>query len=138
MSNCVKIVNHPKIKVGEHGRHAIILNPGRGSHFVGQIDGCLIQDGVRCDCFVSNSTHISLIEFKGSDIDHACEQLFSSVSHDFLSTHVNGKRKSFLIVCSRFPRNNTSVQRFQAKARRDHGANLRVVCNKAEIQLGDF
>lgn len=138
MTNCLKVVNHPKIKVGENGRAAIIINPGRDSHTIGKIDGCIITAGVRCDYFVSNLKHISLIEFKGCDIDHACEQLFAAVSHDSVKPHIKERKKSFLIVCSRFPKNNTSVQRFQAKARREHGASLKVVCNKVELQLGDF
>lgn len=136
MKNCLRTINHSRIKVGENGRVATFLNPDREEYTVGQIDDCIIKEGVRCDSFVSNSDHVALIEFKGCDVDHACEQLLTAASHTALIPHTNHKKKSLLIVCSRFPRNNTSVQRFQAKAMREHGARLKVVCNRIELHLG--
>lgn len=135
MNNCLQNVNHKKIRVGENGRNAIFLNPSQETYTIGQIDGCLIDEGVRCDCFVSNSQNIALIEFKGCDVDHACQQIFATASHRSIKPHIANKDKLFLIVCSRFPRYNTDVQRYQSKAKQQYSANLRIVCNKVELKL---
>lgn len=135
MNECIKISSDSLIKVEECGRKVIFRNSGKANHRVGKIDDCLIKEGIRADYFVSNDDVAVIVELKGCDIDHAINQLFTAVDHQAVAPFIEGRAISLLIVCSRFPKNNTSVQRAQAKAVRKNIRRLRVVCNQRKLDL---
>jgi hypothetical protein len=135
MKNCIIVLSHSKVKVGENGRSVIFLNPSNSEITVGQVDDCLITDGIRSDNLIHDDTHIVFVEFKGCDLNHACKQLFATATHASMGKFIRGKQIGFLIVCSRYPRNNTSVQMAQSKAMRQYKAGFKVVCNKGEFRL---
>jgi uncharacterized CHY-type Zn-finger protein len=135
MNSCVDCVSHSKVKVEENGRKAIFLNPNRECYSVGRIDGCLVKDGIRADFFVATERCAVIVELKGCDVTHACEQLFAAVDNHAVNEFVKGKKLGFIIICSRFPSNSTSVQIAQSKARKRYKAGFHVCCNMREFNI---
>ena len=138
MNDCIKTSSDSLLKIEEYGRKVVFDNQAKASHMVGKIDGCLVREGIRADYFVSNDDVAVIVELKGCNIDHAVEQLFAAVCHDAVTPYIRGKATSLLIVCSRFPKNNTSVQRAQARAIRKNIRRLRVVCNQRKLNLASL
>ncbi|NBN63316.1 hypothetical protein [Pannonibacter tanglangensis] len=128
--------NESKIKVEERGRKAIFLNPQQTTYEVGRIDGCLVNTGKKADYFVSNATKTVIVELKGKDIRQACAQLFEAAEHPSVKPHIKGSL-GFLVICSRVPAADTSVQVAQQKARKKFGAKFRIFCNQRELSISD-
>jgi hypothetical protein len=133
--NCTKTVSSSLIKVEEHRRKAVFRNPKRDPYEVSLIDGCLIDDGVRADFLVSEVGKASVIvELKGSNVAHACEQVIASASHEAIKPLLHGKI-GFLIISSRFPRFDTYVAKAKQRCARELKAGFHVVCSQGEFDI---
>lgn len=133
----METVSHSKVKVEENGRKVIFDNPARSEFQRGRIDECLVTSGIRADYFVNGEGKSILIELKGCDLKHACEQLFAAVEHKNVKPHLSGKI-GFIIMCSRFPRADTSVQLAQQKARKKYGAKFNVFSKSRVIKMSEM
>src|SRR5687768_11109637 len=79
---CRITTNVSKIKVEENGRSAVIVNTPRVDHVVSAVDGCLVLNSVACDWVISKSEIGDIfIELKGSDVDHAVEQILETMRY---------------------------------------------------------
>ncbi len=133
---CIDVVSHSKIKVEENRKKVVFLNKERESYEVGRIDGCLVSEGVRADYFVSNKEKTVLIELKGINISHACEQLFAAIEHNNVKKNIK-ENVGFIVVCSRFPKASTTVQRAKTKAMSKYRAKFSVFCTRVELNISD-
>jgi len=132
---CTSRVNHSKIKVEENKRKAIFNNPSRQDYEVSKVDGCLITNGIRCDNLVSRCDDLSvLVELKGGDVGHACDQLFQAVKDANVTPLLKGKA-GFLVICSKYPRFDSFVRRAKERAAKEYKAGFHVVCNKGEFDI---
>ncbi len=75
-----------------------------------------------------------LVELKGSDIKHACEQLMKSVEHIAVQ-HVLAQKLGFLVICSRYPRFDTAVAKAKQLIAKKHKAGCHVVCRQGEFDI---
>jgi len=91
LNSCVQTVSHSKIKVEENGRKVIFLNPSRAQFMKGRIDGCLVTSGIRADYFVGGEGKTVLIELKGSNIEHAFEQLLKAAEHSNVKSFLRAR-----------------------------------------------
>lgn len=134
--NCTESVGHSRVRVQQHRQKAIFKNPARATYRISEVDGCLVRDGeLRCDYLVSEAGAVSvLVELKGGDVDHACDQLLASVEHAKVKPLLEGKI-GFLIVCSRYPRIDTTVQRAKQKCAAKYKAGFHVVCGRRELEI---
>lgn len=137
MTRCIRTLCHPKVKIEENGRKAIFINDDRTEFEIGHIDGCLVSSGIRADFFVNGSDVSVLVELKGCNIDHACNQLFAAVEHENVKPHLK-QRIGFLIICSRYPRADTAIQKAMARAKRQFGAKFLVFTNQREVTMSMF
>lgn len=137
MSHCVEVVSHSKVKVEENKMKVIFLNPTCQDFRRGRIDGCLVVDGIRADYFVSGCGKSVLVELKGCNVDHACKQLFAAAEHENVKPLLTGKL-GFLIICSKFPSNTTSVQIAQDKAKKKYGSKLLVLTKERTLSMEAF
>lgn len=137
MNSCIEEINHAKIKVEECKRKATFLNPDRHQYIRGRIDGCLIKEGIRADYLVSGEGKTVIVELKGCNVSHACEQLMKAVAHENVKPFLVGK-VGFLIICSRYPSDSTSVQRARERARKKFGAKLLVFTNERDVSITIF
>ena len=131
---CTKVLRHSKIKVEQNKRKAIFNNTNREEFEVSEIDGCVVKEGIRCDNLVSNGDNSVLIELKGGDVNHACNQLFQTASHNKVIPLFRQK-VGFLVICSQYPRFDTAVRKAKDRAAMEFGSGFHVVCNKGEFDL---
>ena len=133
--HCTKSVNYSNVKVEENKRKAVFKNSDCEVFKISKIDGCLITDGPRADYLVTKDKCCSvLIELKGTDVNHACEQLFSSALNDSVKSLCE-KRLGFLVICSRFPRFDTYVLKAKTRASKEFKAGFQVICNHGEFDI---
>ena len=125
---CTDIVKHSKIKIEENKRKAIFENPQRQAIEVSRVDGCLIKSGIRCDNLVSDESVSVLIELKGSDVNHACNQLFTAATHVKVTPLLRDK-VGFLVIYSKYPRFDTFVRKAKDRAAKEFGTGFHVVSN---------
>jgi hypothetical protein len=71
---------------------------------------------------------------KGKDIEHACDQIFTSAKMPEVKKLL-GKKLGFLIVCSRYPRFDSFVRRAKEESLKKFKAPLHVVCDKGEFDI---
>ena len=132
---CTKISKDPLIKVEENGRKAVFINSYAKKYRISKIDGCIVTAGPRTDFLVSEIGNSSiLVELKGKDLKHACEQLFASAQHENVRPLLENK-VGFLIICSRFPRFDTYVARAKTHAARVYKTGFHVKCDQRELEI---
>lgn len=134
---CTQHVTHSRVKVEENKRKAVFLNPGNKKYSVITVDGCLITEGERSDYIVSETGNASvLVELKGRDVEHACQQLLTTVKSKEAKA-VLEKKVGFLVICRKFPRFDTFVAKAKQKCAREHKAGFHVVCDQGEFDIED-
>ena len=132
---CTRRINHSKIKVEENKRKAIFNNPLNELYEVSIVDGCLVKEGIRCDSLVTKKDYSSvLIELKGANVQHACDQLFTAVSHPDVAPLID-KKVGFLVICSKFPKFDTFVRKAIDRAAKQFGSGFHVVCNQGTFDI---
>ena len=132
---CTETVTHSKIKVEQNKRKATFCNEARDEYEISEVDGCLVTEGIRCDNLVSRKDdHSVLVELKGSDVSHACEQLFASVEHPTVAPLLK-QNVGFLVICSKYPRFDTFVRRAKERAMKQYRAGFHVVKNSGEFDI---
>jgi hypothetical protein len=132
---CTKMVNHSKIKVEENKRKAIFNNPLNELYEVSIVDGCLVKEGIRCDSLVTKKDCLSvLIELKGTNVQHACNQLFAAVSHPNVNPLID-KKVGFLVICSKYPKFDTFVRKAKDRAAKQFRSGFHVVCNQGTFDI---
>jgi len=77
---CIEKDNNSIIKFEENRKIVLFLNDTKKEYYRIQVDGCLITEGVRCDCILLDSENgrVFYVELKGIDTPHAIEQLKST------------------------------------------------------------
>lgn len=138
-AQCTEILSHSNIKVEENKRKAIFLNPSKAEFSVTKIDGCLVTgEEIRCDYLVSEIGEASaLVELKGKDVSHACDQLLASARHNKVKPLLEDKI-GFLVVCSKYPRFDTFVAKAKQRAAKEFKAGFHVVCDRGEFNIRDL
>lgn len=135
---CVEETNGSNITVKERGRRANFRNPDRHSFLKIQVDGCLLNEKYKKADWIVTKVGIGsiIIELKGKNLDQACQQLKETLDHPRCKPWLEA-RKAMLIVCSRYPSIDTTVQRLQLKARKQ-GVRLNVVCDQGNFIFEDM
>ena len=137
MDGCTTLVTHSKVKVEENSRKAVFRNPQRLQYSVSKVDDCLVTSGVRTDYLVSEVGSAStLVELKGTDVEHAVEQLLTSAKHPRVSPLLE-KKLGFLVICSRYPRFDTFIMKAKIRSSREFGAGFHVLTGRAEVDLAE-
>ena len=124
-SSCCVIDSSAEIKFSESGCTLYIQNPSLKYCHVFNVDGCIITKGIRCDYLINiDGIDTSVfLELKGSDLDHAYEQL----SHTSTSLDELRLGKIIWLLCySGRPSFVTSIQNMIFKARSNYNARLLV------------
>jgi hypothetical protein len=137
-ADCTKTTSVSKIKVEENQRRVIINNPSKIKYSVTAVDGCLIKNSIACDWLISeDSVGDLLIELKGSDVDHAAKQIMSSAEY-IDSNGIALGQKAGLIVCSKYPRVDTTVQKIKNAFAKKYQAPLHVVNIQGEFNFSNL
>ena len=108
------------------------------------VDSGLIASGEQCKCdfflYVSAPNYRECrehyIELKGTDLEHAVEQISETIKfleNNYSSTSKN-KRRGY-IICNRCPMADTQTQRFQLKMRRQFDLELKIQSRKCDVKI---
>lgn len=87
------------------------------------VDGCEINDNtIRCD-FMHIAKEIEFyIELKGRDIEHAVEQIISTIKR--LSSDEKKRLKKSYIICTRSPLSSSKIQNYKYRFKKDYNSDL--------------
>jgi hypothetical protein len=138
LPHCQTITKDPLISLSEPKTKSklVVSNPTRGKVIVIKVDGCVISDNVtlRCDYALDPQTGIEIyIELKGSNINHAIEQLESTIKR--LSLNPQKGPKLCIVVSTRVPRQGTNIQSLQLRFKCRYNARLRIKNGQDRLDL---
>lgn len=86
------------------------------------VDGCEVQEGIRCD-YLHKAKEIEMyIELKGQDVLHAIAQIERTIC--LLSEDVRRQKKVSYIICSRSPLASTQIQKYDRQFREKYNSKL--------------
>lgn len=120
--------------VKERKSKCIFSNPNRHLLTKVIVDGCQITDGVKCDYLIlDHCRNEYFVELKGKDLPHAIEQLEATIQQ--LSDKNSIVKKKAIIVSSRNPSNDTSLQRAQKEFKKKYNTELIAKNIQAEIVI---
>jgi hypothetical protein len=102
------------------------------------VDGCLILNKTACDWWIVHEASGSvLVELKGSDVEHAIEQI--EATFEFLSKNKLLRTKNAaMIVCSRpsrHPSFTTKLQKARSRLSAKYRAPLHIVTGSHEFDI---
>lgn len=124
---CCRNTSDSNIKVSDQrSTTAVFENAEKAAHTLVRFDGCVVTGSVACDWIVEkvNVGRIA-VELKGTDVDHAAKQVESALR--FLRDNgLNDLPVAGLIVCTRYPRIDTTVQRIKQRIAKTYSAPLTV------------
>ncbi|WP_162241549.1 hypothetical protein [Methylobacterium sp. Leaf117] len=133
--SCTIVVSHKLVKVEENKRKAVFRNPESKEYRITKVDNCVVTEGPRTDYLVSEKGSVSvLVELKGKDVEHACEQLFASADHASVRPLLES-RIGFVIVCSKYPRFDTFVAKAKNTAAKRYKSGFHVICDQRELDI---
>lgn len=131
-SACTFETTDKLLVVKERKSKCIFSNPNRHTLTKVIVDGCQITDGVKCDYLIlDHCRNEYFVELKGKDLPHAVEQLEATIKQ--LSDKNKTVKKKAIIVSSRNPSNDTSVQRAQKEFKKKYNTELIAKNIQAEI-----
>ena len=81
VETCISQTTDSQIRFEENKRKIIFLNSQRLPYERVDVDGCTINDGVRCDKLLlsADEREERYVELKGTDVMHAIEQLEETI-----------------------------------------------------------
>lgn len=115
MKQCQIIKTDSKVKVEEKKTRtkAVFNNPSKGELVVTSFDGCVVANDTAADFIVSKNGFGDLIvELKGRDVEHGATQ--ATATADYITRNkMRQGRIAGLIVCKRYPKEDSILQRRQ-------------------------
>jgi hypothetical protein len=135
IDECRAKVRHTRVKVEEKGRKAVFLNPTRAEFYVTRIDGCIVQNARAADYMVTKcGVGDIVVELKGTDTVHAVSQIAAAIPIVRGGGHCTGRFVG-LIVCRRYPKVDTSLQRARSAFRKSFRTRVHVVSRNREYDF---
>ena len=109
VETCISQTTDSQIRFEENKRKIIFLNPQRLPYERVDVDGCTINDGVRCDKLLlsADEREERYVELKGTDVMHAIDQLEETIKR--LGEYTDN-RHAYVISTNVAPAINTSRQ----------------------------
>ena len=123
--NCRKISSQ-KLFVYQEMRSKLILENVDSIESTSiTVDGCEINDDtIRCD-FMHIAKGIEFyIELKGQDLEHALEQIKSTILR--LSSNIVKGNKVSYIICTRSPMTSSEIQNYKLEFRKKFNSKLEI------------
>lgn len=126
------------ISVEENKMKCIFDNAEKIKAYKTKVDGGLICDNSleKCDYMVywtNKSSFVYYIELKGSNVSKALSQLTNTIEltkNEFKDYSI----KSCVVICSRFPQLDSSIQIFQKKLK-EKNIEVYIKCRQANFRI---
>lgn len=121
---CLTKTKHKLIKISDKKScECYFSNLSCSSVKVILVDGCAIKTGTRCDfALISTSYPENYVELKGGDVNHAIDQIVSSMTRLSIDLHKTPKR--CFIISTNNPLSSTQTQKFKLSFRKSYNAYL--------------
>lgn len=135
-ADCSKLTTDSNVKVAEvKSTAAIFANASRSQFTVTRFDGCVIKQSTACDFIVEKQAVGRLaVELKGCDVAHATQQVEVALNY-LKKIGQTDLPVGALIVCTRVPSNDTTVQRMRQKLAKAFRAPLTVRTNGRDLDF---
>ncbi|HDS1833108.1 TPA: hypothetical protein RNT04_003698 [Stenotrophomonas maltophilia] len=138
-----ELSTNSRVKVEENGRVAVFINEDRARFHKVKLDDGVVKGELCADFAVlKESVGVVIVELKGTDIEHAVDQVEAAIElmkKCGRPLEKKGKPSAIpfagLIVCSRYPKSDTSFQKKQKKFVAKHKAPLHCVSGRGEFKL---
>lgn len=136
----------PKICVSENGKRYLLTTSNREESVVYAVDGVIVRDGLRCDklVLVKRSAMAvaperwteSFVELKGTDVNHAIEQLRQTLKKGIFKHPSNDDIRA-RIVAQSFPssKSNPTMEKAKMEFLKDYNCDLRGMKTGQEDKL---
>lgn len=125
--NCSVSTNEKIIVFKDKGNNKcqmVFNNPNRLQVIKTRVDGCIINDGCRCDFKLDCPNYEHYIEIKGKDIYHACDQIEETIKK--LSSDIAIKPKNSFVISTGTPNINGSIQIITKRFRKKYNSELTI------------
>ena len=135
--SCNTTTTNKIISVSENRRTFRIKNDSVFTINEVEVDGCYKTTGAKCDYLFeiiaqNIVTIVFYVELKGSDINHAIEQLEATIQY-CLTEHKGVNKKECYIVASKFPSAGTSSQVLKKKFLKKNKIQLFITTRIKEV-----
>jgi hypothetical protein len=137
LAECQETIDVSRVKVEEEGKKAVFVNLERKTFVKTKVDGCLCTGETACDWVVTHDDADLFIELKGTDVDHGLSQIFCTARY-WIDNGFSSSKLAALVVCCRYPRVSTGIQRAKLRFRRDFKGPLTVVSKNLEFTFKDL
>lgn len=109
VETCIRQTTDSQIRFEENKRKIIFLNPQRLPYERVDVDGCTINDGIRCDKLLlsADEREERYVELKGTDVMHAIDQLEETIKR--LGEYTDN-RHAYVVSTNVAPAINTKRQ----------------------------
>lgn len=131
---CRQIVTHQRIVFEENRSKITFLNPSKQKVQKVKVDGCLPIDGIKCDFLLISEKKVEyFVELKGSDVDHAANQLCATIEN--ISAAPKTQPKHSFVISTRCPLTSPQIQVLQKKFKREYNSTFRIKNLQSEQDL---
>lgn len=120
--NCRENIRHKKIPFDENRSKLTLFNPNRIDVTRIRVDGCEINEGIRCDYLLLKEDEEIFIELKGTDLNHALRQIVATMQR--LSEDLPFYPKRAYIICTKTPLVSSEIQSISIKFRKKYSCKL--------------
>jgi hypothetical protein len=135
---CTSTTSHSKIKISDPGSKytAVINNPTKTKHYKTRSDGCWIKEKIAADWILTCSSNERqlIVELKGGDVNHGTKQIIAT-AEALKSEGKIAARLAGLIVCTQYPKNDTSIQRARLEFARRFKGPIHAVTKSREFDF---
>jgi hypothetical protein len=134
--SCIEYTNVSNIKISDlRSTHAVFSNSENHEYLKIQFDGCVVKGSIACDWLVAKKgVGTVAVELKGSDVDHAAEQVMAGLQYVVNCAELP-QRLAGLIVCTRYPRIDTKIQRIKVAALKRFRAPIHIQTKAVGVNL---
>ena len=135
--DCRETTQVSNVKVSEGARSANFVNAERLEYCKVRVDGCLLKNQTAADFVVCcKGVGSVVVELKGVDVEHAVRQIEATlVAIAGCGDKSLPSKFAGLIICSRYPRIDTKLQRLKADFAKKHRAPIHVVAKNDSFDI---
>lgn len=134
---CTTIESGSKISLSDKNskRKAIFINSEKRKLKKTQWDACVICNATAADWVLTCEQEGQVIvELKGADADHACQQILQSAA-DLKKINQLGAKVGGLVLCTQYPKFDTKVRRAKQEFYKKYKGPLHVVSSRGDFHI---
>lgn len=138
VEQCSQTVRHTRVKVEEGVRKVVFLNEARAEYVKTRVDKCLFDHETAADyLLVQDPFGSAIIELKGVNCDDGIKQIEATLPKLWRLGLCSGPTAG-LVVCNKYPKFDTSLQRAMARFRKEAKVRLHMLYRNSECRFEEL